>query len=67
MNNEQLANSGLVSKHISLPLELIEDTLDLLLNPKRIISSNDEIVLDWNKRTQIYNRLFAIVKEDMQF
>jgi len=67
MNNEQVANSEMVRKQISLPLELIEDILDLLLNPKRIISSSDEIVLDWNKRTQIYNRLFAIVKEDMQF
>ena len=54
-------------KQITLPVELVEDTLDLLLNPKRIISSSDEIVLDWNKRTQVYDRLYRVVKRTIDF
>jgi len=52
---------------ITLPVELVEDTLDLLLNPKRIISSSDEIVLDWHKRTQVYDRLYKVVKKTIDF
>ena len=52
---------------ITLPLELVEDTLDLLLNPKRIISSSNEIVLDWHKRTQVYDRLYKVVKKTIDF
>ncbi len=54
-------------EQITLPVELVEDTLDLLLNPKRIISSSNEIVLDWNKRTQVYDRLYKVVKKTIDF
>jgi len=52
---------------ISLPIDLVEETLDLLLNPKRIISSSDEIVLDWHKRTQVYDKLYKLVKRSINF
>ncbi len=52
---------------ITLPVDLVEDTLDLLLNPKRILSSSNEIVLDWNKRTQVYDRLYKVVKKTINF
>ncbi|MBN2413127.1 hypothetical protein JXQ31_15680 [candidate division KSB1 bacterium] len=54
-------------EQVTLPVELVEDTLDLLLNPKRIISSSNEIVLDWNKRTQVYDRLYKVVKKAINF
>lgn len=52
---------------ITLPIDLVEETLDLLLNPKRIISSSDEIVLDWHKRTQVYDKLYKLVKKNINF
>ena len=52
------------TEQITVPLELLEDTIEFLLNPKRIISDSDEVVLDWNKRTQIYTRLFQVIKEN---
>ncbi len=50
-------------ENVTIPMSLIEDTLELLLNPKRIISDSNEIVLDWNKRTEVYNRLFDVMKK----